>query len=406
MPLGGLIKRGRWFGGLSVAVQELWGPDNRRTRWRAEPLPFTEGIVSGRSQQLLRERTNNNLYITGLFGTDLPDSDLSLAGSAFYGSLNALDGVDLLYPNSRRIDQFGYMADVRFGVLEENADGISRELVFVFNRLSMTHDVYRTAVVTEGQQSSVREVVERNLDRTNTVGAEYTYRHRLGDSWRIAGSLTANRKMHPKIPNYELMNIPRDPGDSWAFNAGLGIAGEADKLTFGVDMIYEPIFSHTWAKAAQPIENDDGEIVVYPGQKTVDNRFQFGNTIFQTGLKREGQWTEFQAGVQIHTIRYWLDQQRFTTGTQRDQYESWSEWTAGLGAGVNLPELSIRYQLRITTGTGRPGTAVSTWGNARESADRMAVSGDFLPAPEGPLTLNGTKVFTHQLSVSVPFNRQ
>ena len=29
---------------------------------------------------------------------------------------------------------------------------------------------------------------------------------------------------HPKIPNYEIMNIPRDPGTSWSYNLGVGIA--------------------------------------------------------------------------------------------------------------------------------------------------------------------------------------
>jgi hypothetical protein len=404
MPLGALYKQGRWFGGVSVAVQELWGTKNRRFSgggWPEGGLTWNAG-----GHTLLRERTNNNLYATGLVGTDIPNSNLSVAGSVFYAGLNALDGVDLLYPGSEYIDQFGYMADVRLGLFEESDEGPTRELVFLFNRMNMTHDVYNNRAFFEGNGSTVRDRFDRNFDRTNTVGAEYSYTHPIANGdWRIGGTITANRKMHPKIPNYELMNIPRDPGDSWAFNAGAGLVGTNESLAYGLDVIYEPIFSHTWANAAERITNDQGEVLVRAGGKTVDNEFTFSNTVLQTGLKRSGEWTEFQLGLQIHTIRYWLDQHRFVTDTQRDQYESWSEWTAGVGAGLNLSELSVRYQLRIKTGVGQPGTAVRNWPEEESGVVDFARAADFIPAPEGPLTLNGTQVLTHQLSVSVPFNQ-
>jgi hypothetical protein len=36
--------------------------------------------------------------------------------------------------------------------------------------------------------------------------------------WRIGYLFTANRMSHPKIPNYQIQNIPRDPGNTDAFN--------------------------------------------------------------------------------------------------------------------------------------------------------------------------------------------
>ena len=61
--------------------------------------------------------------------------------------------------------------------------------------------------------------------------------------WRVGGTWTVNRKTHPKIPNYEIMNIPRDPGISWAYDFGVGIAKSSGPATFGIDVVVEPIWS-------------------------------------------------------------------------------------------------------------------------------------------------------------------
>ena len=35
------------------------------------------------------------------------------------------------------------------------------------------------------------------------------------------------------------MNIPRDPGKTWAYNIGVGFGYKKETLTFGTDFIYQ-----------------------------------------------------------------------------------------------------------------------------------------------------------------------
>lgn len=53
-----------------------------------------------------------------------------------------MDGVDLLYNGSAQIGQFGHAVDVRVGAPKEWTGDRSLELVAVYNRFRMTHDVF------------------------------------------------------------------------------------------------------------------------------------------------------------------------------------------------------------------------------------------------------------------------
>ena len=57
-----------------------------------------------------------------------------------------------------------------------------------------------------------------------------------------------NRKDHPKIPNYELQNIPRDPGETWGFELGTGLSKDSGQIEVGLDVVLEPIWSRTWSE--------------------------------------------------------------------------------------------------------------------------------------------------------------
>lgn len=402
LPVGALFGRGAWFGGLHVAMQHM--------ETAAPPSPAiwpnaTFDLVSRpvyRTEPLLRDRSSNNHYASVLAGVRLSGS-FSIAGRFFWAGLEAADGVDLLYPRSEHIDQDGHHWDVRLGLLGELEGHRSFEVLLVHHRVDMTHDVGYVDVswdaTIEQAVATVRE--ERNLDRTNTWGLHLGYVQPFGsEGWRIGGVLTGNRKSHPKIPNYELMNIPRDPGTSWAYNVGLGLARTYEKTTFGVDFIYEPIFSDTWVEAEERISIPERDLVIEAGEKTLANDFDFANTTARVGLRRDGRWTELQLGMQVRTIRYWLKQEDFVEDRYREQHEAWSEWTASWGIGVKLSDLHIRYVGRLTTGTGRPGVATPT---LLRVAD-FSAGGDIIVAPRGPLTLEDARVFTHQLSVVVPIN--
>ena len=74
------------------------------------------------------------------------------------------------------------------------------------------------------------------------------------------------------------------------------------------------------------------------------------------------------------------------------------EWTPSWGLHFGMAEFDLRYRGRLITGTGWPGVART----GVAELDFVSADADFLPAPEGPLTLQDAWVMTHQISVSMP----
>ena len=114
------------------------------------------------------------------------------------------------------------------------------------------------------------------------------------------------------------------------------------------------------------------------------------------GLAYELERASFQAGVEVRSYAYTLDQRDHIQDTRRDQEESWMEWSPSIGAKAKFAEFEIGYAGRMTTGSGRPGVQ---WTGARADA---ALAADFIIAPSGPLTLQDALVITHRVTVSVP----
>jgi len=395
LPAGASFTGRSWFGGLSFTLQQVNGAQPR------QPI-FVRQVLPGALQAPLRDRASN-MYATALLGARIPGTRLSVGASASLADLTAVDGVDLLYALSSNIEQTGHIADFRVGVTGETAIGGEFQAILLHNRFAMTHEVtYQEwwavdpvpCEVSCGQPGSRTET---NHDRTNAWGVHLGYRRPVGDhGWTVGGILTANRQTHPGIPNYEIANIPRDPGTSWAWNFGLGAARAFGPAVFGVDVIWEPIASHTWAEAASEIVTPDGRRI-RGGEKTVDNEFDFANAIVRIGAGRETDRWGFQLGLHVHSYSYGLDQHDIVLDTRRRQNESWMEWTPTWGAALKFPELEIRYAGRLTTGTGRPGVA---WGG--NAWGRLDAATNFIVAPSGPLTLQDATVLTHQLTVSLP----
>ena len=249
----------------------------------------------------------------------------------------------------------------------------------------------------ESQRTILTERVETNRDRTRTTGLQLGFSRPITESgWRVGGTWTVNRKTHPKIPNYEIMNIPRDPGISWAYDFGVGIAKSSGPATFGIDVVVEPIWSDTWVEAAVDTVGVN-EQVIRKGDKTVENDFFFTNVQMRLGLAYELEHASFQAGVEVRSYAYSLKQRDHIQDTKRDQEESWMEWSPSFGAKAKFSEFEIGYQGRLTTGSGRPGVQ---W--TGERADAVLMAADFIIAPSGPLTLQDALVVTHRLTVSVP----
>lgn len=401
LPVGAQFAGNSWFGTVSVSLQQLL---SERVSLGLVLRPELDARIW--SDQPLSDRSATNAYAFGSVGKRITGTSVAIGVAISYADLQAVDGVDLLYARSQRIEQEGSVADFRVGLTADSPEGSSFEALLLHNRFSMTHDVtYQDWTLPPCERPGpcpapwpeLRD--ETNLDRTRTWGVHLNYQRPVGtEGWRVGGSFTSNWKSHPEIPNYEIMNIPRDPGDSWAYDFGLGIARETGPLSFGMDVVWEPIWSNTWAEAAEPVKRADGTVIPIGG-RTVENDFFFHNAAVHMGLGRETERWGLQLGLQVRSYDYTLEQTDLVEGTFREQDESWMEWTPSWGGSLTFPEVSIRYTGRLTTGTGKPGVA---WERLAAPAD--ATRGNFIVAPDGPLTLQDVTVVMHQLMVSLPIH--
>ncbi|HXF94901.1 MAG TPA: hypothetical protein VNI61_02245, partial [Gemmatimonadales bacterium] len=408
LPLGGRLRSGAWFGALALAYQQLESADRQDVvvldaLVRRGALPDRLVGPWGWGGQPLRDRLADNLYGYAALGRRLGDGRTALGASVLLADLQGVDGVDLLYALSRRVEQRGGLADFRLGLVRDLPGDRSLEALLLHHRFGMRHDVSYLDWAPDPAGGGVVPVIreERNWDRTRTWGVSLGYEQPLGGAgWRIGGLLVANWKTHPRIPNYEIMAIPRDPGRSWAYDFGVGIARALDGATVGLDLIYEPAWTETWAEAAAPVPTPRGDTIP-AGGRTVENDFRFSNLHLRAGVSHELGPADLQLGLQLRSVRYWLDQVDRVRGTSREQAESWAEWTPTWGLALRLPALELRYAGRLTLGTGRPG-ALWTPDRARAIAESRLMGADFLPAPGGPLTLQEARVLTHQVAVSLP----
>ena len=381
MPFALLWTQNQWFGGISIALQAMNSADNQN--------PWNSGIST------LSGNISENRYFAGFLGKRFKNTSIGVG--IYQAALSARDGVDLLYSDSEKIEQKGDILDVRLGLSRQGLGGSHQELMLIRNELDMTHKVTYQFWGWE----RFDERIETNLDHTITLGMHAGFSAPLNDrGWKYGGIFTVNTKSHPKIPNYEIMNIPRDPGNTLAFNLGGGLSKRDGLNSFGIDLIYEPITSNTWAAADTYMVNSEQELI-RPGDKTIENDFEFSNWVLRTGLGWQNQNRGFQLGLQMRNIHYWLDQRDYVAVTDRKQEEYWVEWTTTWGLTLEYSDFTIRYSGRTTMGTGRPGVDTQ-WLRFGVLEDGMSASGDFIIAPSDDLTLQEARVMTHQISISLP----
>jgi len=388
LPIGAYAPMGRWTLAGVVALQQLdrAGP----ARWNAE----------------ISDQTATNQYGALSLARDLGDG-LAIGAGAQWAALGAVDGVDLLYANSSRIEQDGSSLDLRVGLTKAWRDR-TFELVALHDRYQMTHDVeFRTwtwdPILRQGIQ---RQWSEHNADKTRIWGVHSEFTRPVGTmGWRLGVLGTVNRLSHPKIPNYSLMNIPRDPGTTYAGNLGVGLARERAGTTVALDAVYEPITSETWADAGRDTARADGG-TIRVGERTVTNRFRFGNGRARLGIAHEFRVARngdsrlaLQGGLALHSISYRLRQSNHVTGVYRTQDESWVEWGPRAGVQLRLRGADVLYSYARTCATGpcerRDDMVVL-------AAADVARTGGIIVAPAQALTFQSGRATRHQLAVVVP----
>jgi hypothetical protein len=393
LPIAVLVPGQRVYGAFAFALQQVDGP--RRFVWWPGLPPTNDGRV-------IQDNSSSNVYVLGSLGTRLNRDRTALGASVYHADLGSVDAVNLLYGRSFAIEQHGGLTELRAGLTHDLEEGRRVDVVIANARLDMTHNVwYADWTWNQNAPPDVRTWNELNEDRTITWGAHVRYTQPLGDDGaRIGAILTGNTKAHPKIPNYNVVNIPRDPGNSAAFNVGVGLSNTEGPATFGAELVFEPGRSHTWAFADTVIATPGGTL--QPGDKTVDNQFRFANWNMAVGVDRQGGVFGFQLGLRLRQIRYSLDQHNYLTDNRRKTRESWMEWTPAWSGALGFPEFELRYSGRFTA-RGWPGVNFIGPVVALDSASPGGI--DFLVGPTEPVNMPDFRVTVHRLMIAVPFGR-
>lgn len=407
LPLAVLGRNGSWFGGLSAAIQQVENsgpipqPPTPLALPRGGPIAITQDVVSPDN------RSHGNTYAFATLGKIMSGTGLSLGGSVQWSLLHAMDGVDLLYPGSQRLAQSGHGVDVRLGLLKEWSGSRSFEALVLHNRFSMTQDVtYLDLFWDPGTQQFVQtQRVEHDLDRMATTGLHLAYQRPLTSSgWRIGWIGTANLVRQPRIAPNEVVTIPRDQGHSAAYNVGVGFSKTQGPGTFGIEALYEPIWSTTWSVADAPLVTTLGDTIP-AGGRTVENRYHFSNVVLRLGVSRDlplatlRKAVGLELGLAVRAQHYRLEQNDRLAGTVQPFRTGWVEWSPTWGLSLRFPELELHYRGRVQNGAGRPASF------ANFGPPVAFGPGDILLPPGGAgstLNLAGVTTITHQISLSLP----
>jgi hypothetical protein len=395
LPLAIAFGGDRWFGTATVALQELATPDRQQFWW----MPVLQ------DGSLLQDDAATNAYVSGSFGRAFDRGRTAIGVSAFHADLDAIDGVGQLYANSVALSQTGTVTDLRVGVLRDLGGERRIEGMIGKSDVDMTHDVvYLDWLPWDSMQPNwpnVRARTEKNLDRTTTWSGSLRYTAPGGDpGLRWGLMLIGNTKSHPKIPNYDLVNIPRDPGNSAIFGIGAGITSRQRGTLIGAELMIQPGHSHTWAFADSVTMTPGG--ILQKGDKTVDNEFRFANATVALGFEHEWEPASVQLGLRVNRYGYHLDQQNFLRDTTVATDESWIEWSPSWGGALKLGRAEVRYSGRwVAKGFDLPG---QIWAVRAEADVALPGGNDFIVAPTDPVNLPDFRVVTHRLTVVVPLS--
>lgn len=402
LPISALFAGDRFHGAFAAAIQEL------------DDQPWCCQWLGGPSSDFI-DGARSNTYLLGSLGARSGERT-SVGVSAFHAQLGSVDGVNLLYAQAAGIHQDGELVEVRGGLAHDFGDDRTLEATLTRTSLDMTHDVHYVEwrwlcdpwVPPQGGQPcqpTVTEWNELNEDRTVTWGTRLLYRQPLDEVSQVGFLLAGSTKDHPKIPNYNIVNIPRDPGNSTVFNIGAGLSHREGGLKAALEVVFEPGRSHTWAFADTVVELPSGARLE-PGDKTVDNRFTFRNMRIALGLDRDGKRFGFQLGLGVRQISYRLEQQHFLAEVERRTKESWAEWSPSWGVVWHLGALDLRYTGRFTARGFPDGCWFGCTRTFAVADESLATGVDFVVGATQPVEMADYRVTAHRFTLSMPLGRR
>lgn len=408
LPLGVSVSGGAWFTEFMFAMQDLDRPGNNNTI--VSPLAASDSRLPSSATDVVvtddDQPSRENRYVHGMLGRRM-GRGYSVATSASWWRLNALDGVELFYPTNQRVRQHGEASDVRIGVLKDFGRGHSLEAVALHNRFAMNQDVGFNETFWDPtlRTFTFRSRVEPNANETDTWGLHLAYLRPIADStWQVGAILTGNRITQPRLPAYALPEVPADAGRTQAFNVGAGISRAGGPFVVGLEAIYEPIWSRSWVRADEPVDARDGTSIEV-GANVLENQFHFHNGIARLGLAAAlpiagGHALTLETGGQLRAIRYRVEQWDAVQVAQTGSTQGWNEWTRSWGLSYRFAGASLQYRGNLTTGASRPG--FDDDGGVIFATGIDARPGAFTSTVPFGLRFAEVRTTTHQISFSVP----
>jgi hypothetical protein len=392
-PLGATVQRGSLFGAFAAAYQQLHRPAPANDFAVFRSFVPADDVTCCPTQRQARSDRNNYTY--AMLGHRFDSARVSIAASALWSGLAAVEGVDQFYEQSDWLRQKGEALDMRLGVLKEWAGGQSLEAVVVRNRFGHSHDVGFTDLFWDPAQRRPigQPRTEQNAERTHNWGVHVEYERPIADSgWRVGALMTANRISHLRIPGYEAFNGLGTAGRSNAFNLGVGLGRSHGLVDFGVDAIYEPIRSQTWIA------------------DSVDNRFRYSNIRLRGGIGRTFTMTDpgtslrVQLGAELYSVHYVMNQQDRVNNAASVRRETWLERSRTAGMSFRIPGAEVHYQVRTRTGVARPGVdaRVQQGGGGFGLAPADVSIGPWMPPVVDAGALGAVRVTWHQFAISIP----
>jgi hypothetical protein len=212
-----------------------------------------------------------------------------------------------------------------------------------------------------------------------------------------------NLKDHPKIPDYPITGIPRDPGTTTAFNVGAGLAWTGDsQTTLAIEYAIEPITAKTWVEAES--EQTINGRPVHAGDVTQRNNYTFLNHILRLGAElRPASWLTLHAGAAFHSYSYdyeFIDEIQGTRRATTPQME-WTEIDITGGATASFGPVTVGYQTGMLFGGGV--LERNQWDRLIDPVFDAQRSADFFLPPNPWVQLTPATDITHQVSASYSF---
>jgi hypothetical protein len=140
LPVGGAGSWGDWSATGLFTYQQLDRVPPQQVFFGGCPVCALDNF---QSQSSTSGRSAYNQYVAGSIARRLSPST-SIGFGLQLASIEAIDGVDLLYSGSDAIQQSGNIADFRLGMTKEIGHDARFELMLVHARTNMTHDVHFT----------------------------------------------------------------------------------------------------------------------------------------------------------------------------------------------------------------------------------------------------------------------